>query len=248
MVMMKLPMNITPCPINEAVFEIRYQPGVPADAVFGILYSLVGKYFKDAPVGLPILQLPEAIRIQNPDLAYQPYHRLGNGNLILSVGPKVLTFSNIKPYIGWGKWSSFFESVLADIQTSNVIKHVERTGLRYINIFENQILDSIELQIKLKDKVIKDESTTFRSEIIDSGIIKILQIGSSVSISTEGKSKVGSLIDIDCVTNLNESADRFFEHYREVIDLAHKKEKELFYDLLKPAFLQTLKPTYGEEK
>ncbi len=247
MVTRKLPLSIDPCPISESVFEIRYQPRVPVDAVFGILYSLVGKYFKDPPVSLPILQLPEAIRTQNPDLAYQPHYRLGNGNLILSIGPKTLTFSNIRPYMGWGKWSSFFESLLDDIKTSNVINYVERTGLRYINVFDKGILSNIELEIKLKDKVLLDESTTFRSEILDSGLIKILQIGSTVSISTDGKERTGSLIDIDCITNLNESADDFFKHYREVASLSHTKEKELFYDLLKPEFLATLNPIYGDE-
>ena len=94
-----LPVSISPCPIQEAVVEIRFSTTKPADAVFGILYAKVNQNFTSTNP-LPILQIPEAIRSQDPNLTYQPHYVLSRGDLNLKIGPKVLVFSCVAPYSG----------------------------------------------------------------------------------------------------------------------------------------------------
>ena len=36
---MKLPVTISPCPIVEAVAEVRFETLVPEDAIFGLVYQ-----------------------------------------------------------------------------------------------------------------------------------------------------------------------------------------------------------------
>ncbi len=246
--MKRLPLKINPCPIVESVFEIRYSSTFPSDAVFGIIYTSVQEHFPEkTPQALPILQLPEAVRSQDPNLKYQSYYRFSSKNLSLSIGPRVLTFSNTKPYMGWNKWSKFFLDVLSKIQSTHIIDKVERIGLRYINIFTTTILDKINVQIKISENALKNESTNLRTEMVDSGFIKVLQIGNCVNVTINNKRSVGSMIDIDCLHNINDTSDAFFRDHKDLIEIAHKKEKELFFYLLRESFLATLNPEYEEQ-
>ena len=42
---MQIPKKITPCPILEAIVEIRFEPEEPDDAIFGIIYNKFKKRF-----------------------------------------------------------------------------------------------------------------------------------------------------------------------------------------------------------
>jgi uncharacterized protein (TIGR04255 family) len=242
--MTQLPNKIEICPIEEAVFEIRYSSKYPIDAIFGMLYADIGKIFSENS-SLPILQLPETVRCQDPNLKYQPYHRLVKDNFILNIGPKVLTFVNSKPYMGWEKWSDFFYGVLDNIIKTEVLDRVERIGLRYINVFDANIFDKVKFEVKLKNKPLKDESTNLRTEILDEGFIKVLQIGNALNIIRNNKNTTGSIVDIDCLYSIHDGLD-FFKIYRQIVEKAHNKEKELFFSLLEDSFLKELKPDFGE--
>ena len=246
--MVKLPKKVVNCPLLEAIFEIRYDSEYPSDAVFGMLYTSIKDYFKDIkPQTQPILQLPEAVRQQDPNLRYQAYYKLSKENLSLSIGPRALIFSNIEPYLGLESLSNFFSEILSSIKSTSVLSMIERIGLRYINVFDNKILDHINLGIKIGGNDIVEESTNFRTEINDDGFTKILQIANAINVSIKGKSKIASVIDIDCLYNINEDANSFFNKYSQIIELAHQKEKELFYSLLKVPFLESLNPKYEED-
>lgn len=239
-----LPSNIEKCPIAEAIFEVRYSSEYPDDAIFGVLYAAVQSFFTPKPAPLAILQLPEAVRERDPNLKYQPYHRLLNENLSLGIGPRVLTFANSHPYKGWEAWSNFFYDVLSAIEETKALNKVERVGLRYINVFDGNIFDKIKLEVNINDQKLTDESTNLRTEIIDDKWIKVLQVGNAIAIEKEGKIQNGSVIDIDCLYNIDD--EDFFSSHREIIETGHVKEKELFFSLLKQSFLDTLKPTFEE--
>lgn len=243
--MNKLPVIIDPCPIKEAILEIRYSSAYPSDAVFGMFYGKIGKLFKDKPVSLPILQLPEAIRRSDPALKYKAYHQFSKGNHSLNIGPDVLTFSTNEPYSGWKDWSVFFYDILAKSIAAEVMTKIERVGLRYINHFDNNILEKIHCEVNLVGKKLINESTNLRTEALDEDFIKILQIGNSVTMVKGNKSFSGSVIDIDILCNIKDSK-LFLENYEEVIEKAHNKEKELFFSLLKDSFLEEFNPSYGE--
>ena len=68
--MEKLPISIDPCPIIEAIFEIRFESSFPGDAIFGIIYNCFKDEYQTVEQ-LPILQLPAAVRTQDPALQDQ---------------------------------------------------------------------------------------------------------------------------------------------------------------------------------
>ena len=80
--MNRLPVSIQPCPIVEAIFEIRFESSYPRDAIFGIIY----KQFKDEfhkVIQLPVLQLPAAVREQDPNLKFTPHYKISADNFTI---------------------------------------------------------------------------------------------------------------------------------------------------------------------
>jgi uncharacterized protein (TIGR04255 family) len=61
----KLPISVEPCPIVEALAEIRFEPSVSPDAVFGYAHRALQENFPKA-TDLPGRAIPEAMRISNP--------------------------------------------------------------------------------------------------------------------------------------------------------------------------------------
>jgi len=244
--MNRIPNKIDRCPINEAVLEIRFSSNYPVDAIFGALYAKIKDVFDKEVTPLPILQLPETVRAQDPNLKYQAYHKISKDNITLNIGPRVLTFVNVSPYVGWDKWSSLFVEVLGNIIETGVVETVERIGLRYINLFDENIFGEVKCKVELIGAELGEESTHLRTEIVDGKFIKVLQIGNSVNVITNGTTLKKSVIDIDCLYNIEDSSF-FFDNYKEIINDAHTKEKELFFSLLKESFLEKLNPEYEEQ-
>ncbi len=241
--MQKVPKKLKICPIKESIFEIRFSTDIPSDAIFGIVYSHVGDIFpKNSIKQLPILQIPEQLRNNDPKLKYQALHRLIKDNLSLSVGPNVLTFGNHQEYVGWTRWSEFFENIIEKLKSTNIFQKVERIGLRYINIFNENIFNNLNIELKINKNKLINETSNLRTELLDSGFIKILQIGNAVKIQNNTNAFTGSLIDIDCIYNFNNES--FIKIYLEIVNKAHDKEKELFFSILKKDYLNKFEPNY----
>ncbi len=242
-------MKIDKCPIIESVFEIRFQSVYPQEAVFGIFFQNISSVFKDANlIKLPIMQLPEAVRLSDPNLKYQAHHRLQKENQSISLGPQVLILSIQKPYMGWLKWNSFIKKVLEALTINNVFKKIERTGLRYINVFEEEIFSIANIQINLINNVLNTQSTSLKTEIIDDDIVKIINILNKVNIKHNNKNFIGSMLDIDIISNFSLNNNEFNDEMDSILKISHDKEKELFFNLLKDDFLESLNPHYEVKK
>ena len=135
----QLPASIEKCPIIDALIELRFEAKVNPSAVFGMIYSvLMGKYPGNI-VNLPILQLPEAVRNSDPTLKYKPLYRIVNKEVLIQIGPDVISISSVIPYIGWDRFKGHVVEIVNLISNSNIINRVFRLGHRYINFFESNI-------------------------------------------------------------------------------------------------------------
>lgn len=245
--MIQYPIQITPCPIQQAIFEVRFTSHLPPEAVFGVIYQAISKHFNNSTlIQLPILQLPEAVRQSDPNLVYQPLYRLEKETLSISIGPKVITFSNQTPYSGWYEWKHHILTILEALVESGVCVTVERSGLRYINVFQEQLFDITSTKINVIDTVLISQSTTLRTEIKNELTTTILQLSNNVNIALNNESFIGSVIDIDVLSDLNVNNQFFGENIHEILETSHSKEKEMFFNLLKPEFLASLSPKYEE--
>lgn len=228
----KLPRKIEPCPIVDALLNLRFKSSINKNAVFGVIYKELIKDFPNVE-DLPILQLPENIRTSDSSLKYKPYYRVSNRDFVIQIGPNVITVGSYPKYKGWTEFSKVIFDILKKLDETGVVKKVERVGLRYINFFDVDIFNNIDLEVNIRDESIPYENTIIKTEIKKEEFINSLQIANNVKINK----KSGSVIDIDTYTENN--LDDFFENKKKIINSAHTIEKTMFFDLLKQEFLNT---------
>jgi len=236
---MKLPKKITPCPIIEAVVEIRYETRIPSEAIFGVVFNSFKDIFPKEPIKLPILQLPEKIRNNDPFLLYKPHHRLSDDTYFFQIGPRAISLINTGEYVGWDSFSSKIKECFSKLIKLKIIKKTERFGLRYINFFKDiDIFEKINFKIVLNQKELSGNKIFIKTSLKSDKFIRQLQ----VSNNSKNKDNKGSTIDIDVY--FDENGETTLDEITKVIESAHIKEKELFFELLNDEFLKEFNPEY----
>jgi len=240
---MKLPKQINPCPINQAVVEIRFNSSLPSDAVFGVVYNKLKESYRSAEQ-LPILQIPEAVRNYDPNLLYQPHYKLIKEYYAFQVGPKVISLAiTEQKYTTWESYYEEIQSVFEKIKEINFIDNVLRVGLRYINFFADDIWENININVKIIENEIAGEEIFVRTVLPKDEYKVMLQTGNQIRLE-ENNQVVGraSIIDID--TSIEGANINFFEDMNSILEKGHSIEKETFFGLLKDDFLKSLNPEY----
>jgi len=239
---MDIPTKITPCPIVEAIVELRFEADLPDEAVFGVIYSSFRNETGEIEK-LPILQLPEALRSTDPNLIYKPHYRLRKGEYTVQIGPKVFSFANIEEYVGWNTFSTEIGNRFEKLFKLGIIKSIGRFGLRYINLFsEMNIYEKSTLKIHLGESNQYGNQINLTMAMPMGGFLSKLVMVNNAEVklqSREGTVK-GSLIDIDVALEKPVKIKKV----REIVEQAHNEEKKLFFSLLNPDFLETLNPEY----
>jgi len=239
MAMNNLPKKISPCPIKEAVFEMRFDSDLPQDAIFGIVYSKFKNEYSNYEQ-LPILQLPQVVRTQDPNLIYAPHYRLRNKHTIIQIGPKIFSLANIDEYIGWESFFELIKDTYKKVKETGVVSTLNRVALRYINIFEDiNILEGTEFKASLGEQVLKNEKINFSAEIPTAKSVSQLKIINSAEAIISGKKVNGSIIDIDSAVDVKD-----FDSFESAVEYSHNEEKKLFYKVLGEEFTKTLSPEY----
>jgi uncharacterized protein (TIGR04255 family) len=238
---MRLPRKISPCPIAEALVEIRFSPVIPYDAVFGVVYNAVKDKFTKFD-NLPILQVPEAIRSQDVNLMYKPTHRLFDSNFILQIGPKVITLSNIKDYVGWDHFFKQIVDTFDIVINLNIVKSFETLFLRYIDIFDKNFFEISNLLITLSGEPLQSIGKKLTANIQDNNYIHKIEISDRAEIEMGDSKYEGSVVDIQSQLLVN--GINFVSKYEEILNDIHIKQKTLFFKLLKDDFIATLNPEY----
>ena len=239
MIMDKLPLAINPCPIIEAIFEIRFESSFPGDAIFGIVFNQFKDEFQDVEQ-LPILQLPAAIRAQDPNLKFTPHYKIKKDNFIIQIGPNVFSLTNIKEYCGWKIFSEKIYDTYNKLSELNLIQKQFRTALRYINMLPDiNIFEKTNLGIHFNDEKLGENQINLTAEIPYEHGSSNLKLISFAEAIVEKQPIKGSIVDID--THVQHDK---FENFQEAVEFAHTAEKKLFFRLLEKEFLKTLDPIY----
>lgn len=240
--MNELPVSINPCPIIEAIFEIRFESFLPDDAIFGIVYNQFKDEFQQVEQ-LPVLQLPAAIRNQDTNLKFTPHYKIKKENFIIQIGPKVFSLANLNDYCGWDKFSKKIHDTYHKLSKLKLINKHYRTALRYINVFPGiNIFNKSNFKILLNDEMINDNKINFSSEFPYEHGASNLKLINHAEAAIENQVVKGSIIDIDTNVEINK-----FDSFQDAIECAHHAEKTLFFDLLGNEFLLSLNPDYEEK-
>ncbi len=238
---MKLPISIDPCPIVEAALEFRFNPSVPRSAVFGIFYNALSEWLNSEPEDLPILQLAENVRFEDPSLRHKTHYQFVRDGLIIQIGPDVCLISSAPEYIGWSKFSKEIFELLDRTIKSGIVESFTRLGFRYINFFEEKVLDNTNINVFYNEKPIDNSETSLTTSFEHSNFKSILRLSNNALLN-DGRN--GSIIDIDTFVKIDMDIPEFKKNYKKIIEEGHLEEKTLFVSLLKPEFLENFNPKY----
>jgi len=235
---LKIPKKITPCPILEAVIELRFAINVPSEAVFGLLYNEFKEKFPNNKP-LHILQLPGPIREQDPNLKYQPHYKLENDHYVLQIGPRVMSLVTKGKYPGWIDLKKQAIENFTILFQSKIISHVERIGLRYINFFKDNIFPNTNIKLKLNDETLISNETQIRTVVLENNYQCQIHINNNSIVNNQNK---GSVIDVDVFKLKTQNINK--EHFLSSIEDAHTIEKKKFFTIVSDQMIKELNPEY----
>jgi len=240
---MGIPKRIDNCPIVDSVVELRFKSSIFPNAVFGLIFSSLQKDFPKVEK-LPILQLPEQLRDSDPNFKFKAQYRLvSDDGFSVQIGPDVLIIGAPAPYPGWSNYFDKIKLVIEKAFQTGVIEEVVRLGVRFINFFELDIFEKINLDISINNTSHKSRNTQLRTEIEKNGFLNTLNIANNAKQTIQNnKERIGSIIDIDTFKVYRD--EDFKKIYKSEIENAHNSEKEIFFNLLKKDYLKTFNPTY----
>lgn len=239
----RLPIKIEPCPIVEAVFELRFASAQTWATMPGLLYAHLRDRYNEQRQ-LPLAQVPEEIRRQEPAFANLPLMQFLGTNFLVQLGPRVMSLVT-KPnaYPGWPTIESELRWVLERLSAAGIVEEGERLGVRYIDFFPLDLFPQLQLDLRVLGEPLKDEerqvTTVFRQGNLT---LRLMVTNSAIVTSAAGEPRRGSILDVDAWFGALDFD--LFENGLQRFDSAHLAIKRLFFGLLRPDYLSKLNPTY----
>jgi uncharacterized protein (TIGR04255 family) len=238
----RLPANITPCPILEAVFEVRFTSAASWSTLPGLLYGQIREKYPEQTV-LPLSEIPENVRMQDPALAHLPLLRFSGPAFHVQAGPRMVSLgTRLFEYPGWSAIQEELTWLLDKIRCAGIVNETERIGVRYIDFFPEEIRPELLLSVRIGDNPLV-ESEVSATAALRKGAVNIrLQFTNSAIVTERRAPKKGVVLDMDAWFGPLD-AD-LFANGLERFDEAHQTIKGVFFGLLAPPFLDRLKPSY----
>ncbi|MBI4027297.1 MAG: TIGR04255 family protein [Verrucomicrobia bacterium] len=237
----RLPSQITPCPIVEAVLEIRFVTSEPWRTMPGLFFTKIRERYPQQK-DLPLAQLSEEFRRQDPSLIYMPLLQFLSKDFIVQFGPRVVSLiTHPSHYPGWSAVEKEMKWLLERVQQSGIITEGERLGVRYIDFFDFDIFSKLILKVEVADHPVGGELAV--NTVLRRGqFVARIQVSNSVILGGQNETKRGSVLDVDVW--LGSLDFDLFANATSKFGEAHQFVKEIFFGLLKSEFLATLSPEY----
>jgi uncharacterized protein (TIGR04255 family) len=222
----RLPIEIDPCPIAEAILEIRFVTSESWPTLPGLLFA----------------KIPEEIRRREPAFTYQPLIQFHSRDFLIQFGPRVVSLvTKSKQYPGWAVLLEEMTWLVSQLQQTGFVSEGERLGVRYINFFSFDIFEKLELEVSTGQKRLAGELSV-TSVLTRPPLTSRLLVANSAILGTGDSARHGSVLDVDVWMG---SLDfDLFQNGLAKFGEAHHFEKQIFFGLLKPDFLATLSPVY----
>jgi uncharacterized protein (TIGR04255 family) len=238
----RLPTKINPRPIFETFVELRFRANVPELTLAGLLFAQIRDRYPGQE-NLPTAQIPEEARKADPNLIYLPTTRFLSNEFILQLGPRVVGLAiPTGKYPGWVRLRTEIEFLFTCLEKAKFIQQSERLGLRYVDFFGFDLYPHLDLQLLLGNRPFTPSELLISTLVTRNMAIARLTISNNATATINNQLQPGSVLDIDVWFGpkdfdlLSDAMSR--------LDDAHSLQKDIFFGLLKPDFLQTLNPAY----
>jgi len=238
----RLPIKISPCPIVEAILEIRFVTSESWRTLPGLLFAHIRERYPEQK-DLPLAQMPEEIRRREPAFTYQPLVQFISRDFLIQFGPRLVSLVT-KPneYPGWAAVEKEMTWLLGQLQKIGFIAEGERLGVRYINFFGFDIFEKLRLDVVTGGQRLAGAELTIATVLRQLPLTARLQVINSAILGTGDGARRGSVLDVDVW--LRSLDFELFQNGLEKFREAHQFEKQIFFGLLKPEFLSILNPEY----
>lgn len=240
---MRIPTHIELSPLIEATLDVRYDPELPPDAVFGVVYDVVRKRYGTLQK-LPILQLPDEIRQRDPNLIFQPYYKMASEAFQLQIGPRIFVLTSTA-YPGWPAFKNELVCLFSEFTNRSLFKRITRVGFRYINFFpEGDLSSTTKISLNMGDAPFEASKTFVRTELVRQRFSTVLQLTNGARIRIDKLLQAGFVIDLDVSTKDPQFGASWTDSFEELIEEGHLSLKQDFFGLLQEKLLEKLNPKY----
>src|SRR5690606_29391031 len=146
-----LPTKIDPCPIVQAIFEIRFKTTTPWAQLPGKVAGLLREQYVGKE--LPLFTLPEQFKQQYPGSIYLPQYQFHSNQFVVNLGPQMIGLGvQTMSYPGWTVVHAELNSFLSKVINDGFMEEGARLGVRYSDFFEFNIFDRIDLDLAVNGK------------------------------------------------------------------------------------------------
>lgn len=238
----RLPIRIEPCPIVEAIFEARFVSPQPWATMPGLLFAQIREKYPEQKT-LPVAQLPEELRRQDPALIHLPLIQFISERFLVQLGPRVVSLVT-KPnaYPEWSAIQQELAWLLERLQAAGFIGETERLSTRYIDFFGGDVFTVLRLGLQINDLPLRGLQTDLTTVLRRGALTIRLNVTNGAIVATKDGPKPGSVLDVDAWFGPMEVD--LFENGLARFGEAHQVIKGLFFGLITPELLATLHPVY----
>jgi uncharacterized protein (TIGR04255 family) len=248
----KLPDRLEKEPLQEALWEVRFAPTQPASAeiLTGLAFArMKGPLGLETAVPQPASAIPPELREAQEYLRYAPVTHLRGSRFSISVGPRSLAFSSLKPYCGWKQFRGTILELVDLLERSGVVGTFERFGLRYLDILANLepiSLALLNVTLRVGNITLGEQPVALQFEERSDRYIHIVQIASPVNFAVQGQSRGRGLsVSTDTVA-MAPSGATLTEFVSSNLDAVHAENKHMFFAMLTPETEKSLGPVYDQ--
>lgn len=237
-----LPSKIKYNCVFQAVIELQYKTTIPVEILTFKLFDALGNEY-NRPYKTPVQDIPQIIRQRTPGMEKAICYNIKSAHDIFNIGIgdglislQIINFS-------YGTWSIFineFKKVYEKI--NNLIDKKEQIGVRYINVFKDNVLPHLNIDLNVYGQSIleqplvlswqnKEKEHMIKTSIINEAVINYNDLKT-------GEIKVlndTSIIDIDCICRNIENKDLL-----EAISENHYIVKQRFFNLCKEDYIENV--------
>ncbi len=209
----------------------------------GLLYAQIRQRYAEQRL-LPLAQVPEEVRRQEPAFANLPLMQFLSPTFLVQAGPRVVSVVT-KPndYPGWSIIASELQWFLDRLDRAGIVGEGERLGVRYIDFFPLDIFSNLHLELRVGGEALHDQERQITTVFRQGPLTMRLRVSNSAIVaSPSGEPRRGSVLDVDAWFGALDFD--VFTGGLERFDEAHLAIKRLFFGLLRADYLGTLNPIY----
>lgn len=237
-----LPSKLTPCPIVDAAFEIRFTTSTPWIELPGLVAKLLDKKYKGRKE-LPLFGMPEEWKQRIPGAVHIPLYQFTSEQFVVNLGPQVIGLcARSMSYPGWNEIERELKTFLHSITSAGFMEEGARLGVRYTDFFDRNIFDNVNLAVSIQGKPIQDQERQFTT-VFQEGPMTVRLVLANAAVMQNAGARRGSVLDVDVAFDAMDF-DLNPENVLERFTQAHAVIKTLFFGLIDDELLAALNPEY----